>query len=323
VPAALRRLRILVYEHASGGGLAGRAVPPALGREGRAMRDALAADLTALGHEVVVSVDPRFPLRGDFATSTATSFRTLLPRVEAAWIIAPETGRVHERVVQVVERSGVRVLGSSSAAIAMASDKLLLSQRLRLRGGPHLRSGILRSASIPSLSLPCVVKPRFGAGSIGVRLIRSRRALTRVPSSFLVQPWQRGIAASVSVLVGRRGPRVLAVNRQSLSNDGRFSYRGGVTPLRHPAVRSAARVARAACRAVPGLRGYVGVDVILRGRDAFVVEINPRLTTAYLGLRASFDANVAGLALDACFGRSARIPRSRRRVSFDSRGRVL
>jgi hypothetical protein len=52
-------------------------------------------------------------------------------------------------------------------------------------------------------------------------------------------------------------------------------------------------VARAAIDVVPGLLGYVGVDVLLGddGQD-WVIEINPRLTTSYVGLRALAASNL-------------------------------
>ena len=45
---------------------------------------------------------------------------------------------------------------------------------------------------------------------------------------------------------------------------------------------------------VPGLRGYIGVDLILdeHAPGVSVVEINPRLTTSYVGLRAALGQNL-------------------------------
>jgi predicted ATP-grasp superfamily ATP-dependent carboligase len=58
-------------------------------------------------------------------------------------------------------------------------------------------------------------------------------------------------------------------------------------------------VAEAVGRAVPGLRGYVGIDLIDTVAGAVVIEINPRLTTAYVGLRESLSRNPAALMLEA------------------------
>ena len=54
-----------------------------------------------------------------------------------------------------------------------------------------------------------------------------------------------------------------------------------------------------ALRLVPGLRGFVGVDLILdeQAPGVSVVEINPRLTTSYVGLRAALGQNVMAALL--------------------------
>ena len=58
-------------------------------------------------------------------------------------------------------------------------------------------------------------------------------------------------------------------------------------------------LARAIAKAVPGLRGYVGVDLLRHGQDYLVVEINPRMTTAYAGLSCSVGMNIAELIVHA------------------------
>ena len=66
---------------------------------------------------------------------------------------------------------------------------------------------------------------------------------------------------------------------------------------------------RRAARAVAALRdptGYLGIDLILGaaadGSEDVVIEVNPRLTTSYIGLRAATDANLAGLMLTIAAG---------------------
>jgi len=102
-----------------------------------------------------------------------------------------------------------------------------------------------------------------------------------------------------------------------------FAYQGGSTPLDHPLARQAAAAAERACEAVPGLRGYIGVDVMLSDAGPVVIEINPRLTTAYLGVRRVMRENVAELALAACGGALPASPVLRRSIRFSSDGRIL
>ena len=49
------------------------------------------------------------------------------------------------------------------------------------------------------------------------------------------------------------------------------------------------------------MRGYVGVDLILTQDEALLIEINPRLTTSYIGLRQVIDFNLAEAIWDARF----------------------
>jgi predicted ATP-grasp superfamily ATP-dependent carboligase len=62
---------------------------------------------------------------------------------------------------------------------------------------------------------------------------------------------------------------------------------------------------------------------VLTDTEAVVIEVNPRLTTAYLGVRAAIDANVAGLAVMACTETLPPAPAVRRSVRFTASGRVV
>jgi predicted ATP-grasp superfamily ATP-dependent carboligase len=122
----------------------------------------------------------------------------------------------------------------------------------------------------------------------------------------IVQPYLRGRATSVTCLVGPHGCTPLPAAEQRLSADGRLRYEGGSVPLPPPWDERARRLAVRAVRAVPGLRGYVGVDVVLGeatdGSGDAVIEINPRLTTSYVGLRRLARFNLAEALLTVAGG---------------------
>lgn len=343
-------MRLLIHEFASGGGFAGRPVPAPLRREGRAMLTALLADLSALGRdEIVTTIDSRFALTPPRGVDVVTirSGRPvldtdLLAQVDAVWLIAPETGGCLERLAATVERADRMVLGAGSAAIRLAADKRRLPRWLNRCGVPHPRtavvgSGVTLRAQAQDLGYPIVVKPSRGAGSEGVRLARNERelraavdvCLRRLQSreAVLLQQYVRGVAASVSLISNGRHAVALSINAQTIRSGRTFSYLGGCTPLDHPLATRAIDAAVRACEALPDLRGYIGVDLVLTDTQAVVIELNPRLTTAYLGVRAALggadgDVNVADVAIQACFGALPPPPRLRRHVTFSSSGIV-
>jgi predicted ATP-grasp superfamily ATP-dependent carboligase len=338
-------MRILVHEFASGGGLAGRRVPASLGREGAAMRDALVADLAVMRrHRIVTTVDPRFPLRAPPGVEVVTLPRgsaALLDRLfasaDAVWLVAPETDGCLERLASRVEDKGTALLGPGAAAIRRAADKAGLPRRLARQGVPHPKTRVLRVgvdwlAAAREVGYPVVVKPARGAGCQGVCLARDARELRQAVDMagraagkrpLLLQRYVPGVAASVSLLADGRRAVALTVNAQRMRASRPFAYRGGTTPLDHPLAGRAVEAALGACRALPGLRGYVGVDVVLTRSEAVVIEVNPRLTTSYLGVRRALEGNVAALTLAACAGALPAPPPIRRHVRYTAGGRIV
>ena len=78
---------------------------------------------------------------------------------------------------------------------------------------------------------------------------------------------------------------------------------------------------------ISGLWGFVGVDLILgadaEGREDLAIEINPRLTTSYVGLRALLHGNLAGLMLRHAGASSERVGvASKYRVAYTAAGSI-
>ena len=346
-------MKILVYEHFTA---LGDAAPPPLRREGGAMLRALAADLSRAGHDVAVdapsrgrahrrrvpgsasdSADPggnggRGPANG--TAGSVGSFRAAAKNVDAVWIIAPETGGRLERLTRAALDEGVAVLGSSPRAIRTAGSKWRTARALERAGVPvvptlRVPAHAARLNGGTGWRFPLVLKPDDGVGCEGVELIRGEEELGRVRrtaalrSHRLIQPRLPGVAASVAVLVGPGVALPLAVASQRLRIGATFRYSGGEVPMDSPLAGRARALAVQACRAIPGLAGYVGVDLILTPEGPVVVEVNPRLTTSYLGLRAATRTNLAAAAIRALAGRRPRPVRFDARVRFDVGGRVM
>jgi predicted ATP-grasp superfamily ATP-dependent carboligase len=306
-------MRLFIYELVSAGGL-GRRVPSSLRAEGAAMLAALVADCSGLANiEIVTLLDDAFPTAlGHDCRRTDTAheqhaYRATAADADAAIIIAPEFDDLLATRSQGAQDAGCRLLGCSPAAIRLAGDKLQTQRRLAARGIPTPRTE--RCGTPPAdMPWPVVVKPRHGAGSQATMRIERPEDLkialdmarTELPKAeFIVQPFHAGQPASVGLFMGPRQIVPTPGALQTLSSDGRFRYLGGTAPLPQTWRQRAVSLALRAVEGMEGLLGYVGVDVILGdepdGSEDVVIEINPRLTTSYLGLRQLTRCNLAEL----------------------------
>lgn len=230
----------------------------------------------------------------------AATFQRLLREVDTVLVIAPETGGVLAERCQRVRAAGLASLNCAPSAIELCADKFALAEHLQA----HSLSTIptmqidLESASA-DWTQPIVLKPRDGAGSCLTFLIQSQDDWEEAVQSYraegasdrcLCQPFVSGRTLSVGVNIRLDGKRMecLPIAEQHLSSDGRFQYLGGTIPAGISAVESAAirELVSAACHTIEGLAGYIGLDLILTDEGKpVIVEINPRLTTSYIGYR--------------------------------------
>ena len=301
---------VFVYEYCTALGVGREPCDPAhsLWREGNAMHAACVADFERIPGVTATT------MTGVRPTAEYDTFARLVAQSDATLVIAPETDRLLSmRLYRAVEAGAKRLLNSAETATNVAGDKEHLPDFWRRAGVPT--PGVLPFDGDP-LDFPFVVKHRFGAGSVAVRRIDTRtewEALRRagqldgVPlGQLLAQPFVPGVAASVSFLVGPNCVVPLLPGYQRIADDGRFAYFGGEIPLPDGLTLRAVKLARRAMDAVPGLAGYVGVDLILGdaadGSADFAIEINPRLTTSYVGLRAMTDDNLMAKLWEVCAG---------------------
>jgi len=328
--------RIFVYEYLTGGGIdptqagaSSLADLSALIVEGRLMRDAIVADLRALGDGIDVSVArSRFeapqPARGDCVARDGETMTAFVARAarehDYAWVVAPECDGLLMRMHDAV--GSARWLGCTKEAIRAASSKSATAALLAAHGiatTPAVEPG---EASGVDTSGRWVVKPDDGAGGLDTLVFGrfehacaeydARAAAGRNP---VLQRWVDGEPLSLSLAcgdgVGERA-ELLAINRQQIGLSAPDADPGrpaviefdGVDVARIPLASDQGRalddLAQLVAAAQPGLRGFVGIDVVWHPqRGPVVIEINPRATVAYAGMSAALGRNVAAQVLRA------------------------
>ena len=310
-----RKLKtVFVCEFITGGGLLGEDLPERLMAEGELMTQAVVRDFLALKRfHLIVARDPRLPSLDAFVDVVTVNrepweqWVTCIQRADAVLAIAPETGGGLERLNRLILAHDRVLLGCAPEAVAIAASKLATAQRLAEREISVVPTVAL-GADLPASANGWTVKPDDGAGSEETYILFAseavkQRAQALFGRQFVVQPFLPGDPMSLSLLCTPRHVRVLACNRQIQRRDGASLRQDGVivNGAAHKREQTT-RLAEAILAAVPGLLGYVGVDFIDSVNGPVVLEINPRLTTAYAGLSQSLGVNAAELILRACEG---------------------
>lgn len=335
-------MHIFLYEWITGGGLAeetGR-LPASLLAEGSAMISAVAADFAAIpGARVTVLRDLRLdhlPMPGcevveiDSAPSLQEELEARAAAADHTLVIAPEFDGILRGTLERLASSGGQSLNASFEFVTVAGDKHRTAERLAAAGVPAPQGRVLEADAerLPAdFAYPAVLKPLDGAGSQHMLLVQGPGD---EPEPY---PWPRrleryipGRPASVAVLCGPAGKVLLPPCWQTLSEDGRFAYRGGAL-IREPALAARARALAAhVLDALPPAHGYVGVDLVLGndpdGARDVAIEVNPRLTTSYVGLRAALRHNLADALLRVARGESVEFPAADSGVEFTAAGAV-
>lgn len=281
---------------------------PSLLAEGRAMLTALTTDVLRIDGCRIATIAGDEPLAAELrmddrvtvhiATDPQierTRFQQLAAECDRTWIIAPEIDGCLAERTRLAQSAGGRVVGPTLEAIELASDKLATARHLEAHGIPAIKTRPFDPATVTEF--PCVIKPRHGAGSMGVRLIENATAWQEVATAisrdeFLVQPFITGTPLSIAAVIDRDSITTLPIARQRLSDDGHFTYLGGRIGDCLDMQPEADALVHRVCESIPGLAGYVGFDLI-HANDLQVVEINPRLTTSYVGYRRLTNDNLA------------------------------
>jgi len=303
--------RVFVYEYLSGGGDGAAGGAGELLAMGQAMRDAMAADLLALkSYHVTVATcklaappPPAAQAVMPHAGEPAADFvRRLADAHDLAWVLAPESGGLLAALHPCVERS--RWLGCELPAIELATGK----RRTLLALGESGIATPLDFEQAPGIEA-WVVKPDDGAGAIATRVHRHRSSaledLFSRTEPVVMEPWVEGEPLSLSLMCGAQDCELLCINRQQLQVDGHgwLSFQGvqvDAVPKSDPRARPLAALASRVHHAMAGLRGFVGIDLVWHPRRGpVVIEVNPRVTCAYVGLSKHLGRNLAAEVIAA------------------------
>ena len=323
-------MKVAVLEYLSGGGTIDNAMSTSLLNEGMSMLSALANDFVLCGHEVHtclntvtmhlknglhvdVHVQELSPSDSDWLSRWAAIARSC----ERTIVIAPELDHQLERIVERLRGDGSMVVASSKEFLSAACDKLTTANLLSASNVSHpstrTLSQFLQSSSDSTPLAPMTMKRRDGAACVDMKYFATPTTLNDwLANQFLdgdewiVQPWLSGRPASMAVIAGDHWHVLGAVEQfieiAPISLDcesSMVSYLGGAGPLSGVSFDQLESLAKKVRQAFPpGASGWIGIDFLVPdeavgSQELVVIEVNPRLTTSYLGYRQWYGHKLA------------------------------
>jgi predicted ATP-grasp superfamily ATP-dependent carboligase len=313
-------MKLFIYEHITSGALINETLPDSLAHEGNNMLVALINDLVQLANiDLIILRDSRLlPLphvtqyHQCYTIHTDNEYRQYydlaLTNADAMLPIAPETGYVLSTIQQSVLEKNKQLLSSSPNTSKLCSDKYRCYQHLTTHN-------IATVATALALDWPCqlysasdayIVKPRDGAGCVDTLVFNHIRTLeewlskqSSVLENVIIQPYITGHHISLNLLCSENDCMVLAINQQHIKQKNNQLYFCGCTvngaSENQLTFSVASKLAKQVKQALNGLWGFIGIDLIVTENAILVVDINPRLTSSYVGLANSIRQNPAEL----------------------------
>jgi len=263
-------------------------------------------------------------------------------------VIAPEIHQQLENIVAKLRRSGAIVVASSETFLHATSDKLSTASLFKKSQVPHPATQSLSSylTSIDQLdeSKPAsavTLKRRDGAGCVDMKVFANRGKLTDwlqnyapqnlLRDEWIIQPWLIGRPASMALLAGDEWQLLGAVDQHiTLDHSSKqigyaeVSYLGGSGPLRGVSVEQLENLASQVREALPsGAASWIGIDFLVPdesvdSKNLIVIEVNPRLTTSYLGYRKWYGYKLADALLGNVSFSDLKLTMNQQRIPFDA-----
>ena len=299
-------MKILIFEYITGGGLVDEALPTSLVNEGMLMVNAVSSDFLAIdGINIYVLRDRRLQnteiLDGPFIITVekdyAKSIDEIADSIDAMLIIAPETENILLNLCKKYSGYNFNLLNSVPESIALTTNKyqtFLFLNKFSINQIPTYLIDEIDNIEAEKI----IAKTKDGVGCENIIIFENLRDVKKqnLSNNYIYQPYMSGKHVSLSLLCWGGESLILTVNEQSLVEEKNTLNLERCIVNAFPHDEFIGFIKQLAT-AITDLKGYIGVDLIITNDEIFLVEINPRLTTSYVGIRDALGVNPAQLIL--------------------------
>ena len=251
-------------------------------------------------------------------------FSNALKKCDSAFIIAPEFSNILLNLSLKAEKLGKKILSTNINGIKIGTSKVKTIKFFKKIGVPVPKTWTipLRKISLiksfilkkfKEFKTPLILKPVDGVGAESIFYINSTSKVNQIFNNvrenldlnrqYMLQEFVNGSDLSLSIVspfIERENQDfskniLLCINEQYIKleeKEGRLNYIGGQAPaVNHSLIQEKLQDYLQKFNRMK-IRGYFGVDLIRKMDNSFsFIELNPRLTTSYLGLRKVLNMN--------------------------------
>ncbi|MFO8018259.1 MAG: ATP-grasp domain-containing protein [Promethearchaeia archaeon] len=258
-------------------------------------------------------------------------FKQALSKCDSCLIIAPEFSNILYDLTRLAEKENKTILSVTSEGIELAGSKMNTYDLFRAEDIPTPKTYALfseaqnvkeRFLSISNkLGFPLIIKPNDGVSAESVYLIENKKEVDDFfeqskeyldqKREYLVQEYRPGRNLSASVILplltldkkkASRKSILLSINNQNLKFEDisvDSEYIGGATPATGLKAISKNFLDHLNHLDLSSFQSYIGIDFILNEcNEISFIEINPRLTTSYIGIRNALHENPIHILLN-------------------------
>ena len=197
-------------------------------------------------------------------------------------LISPESEFENSRLYQKLSKK-FTLLNSSFKNIKIFSSKLKTFKALK-----QINVKTIEIEKKLRENIQYISKPEFGTGSSNIVIFKKKNNICNQKKA-IIQKFYKGKKGSFGMLCCDKKFEIICCNEQILKfHNDKISQIGLIMGGLESHRNEIYAIGKKICSSFPELFGFIGIDIVRVNNDWRVIEINPRFTSAYIGLEQAY-----------------------------------
>ena len=231
----------------------------------------------------------KYDISKDIANNIKTNDKVL--------ILTPEENNMMYDITKFLEYENIETLNCSSEFIYNSTNKINLNKILNKNSNKYLVRTFKNYKKIPE-NRSIVAKVNDGLGAQNLFIFKNRSELEKnidkITDKHIFQDFISGNVVSLNILAKESKLIILSINEQIYSYSSKYEiYLDKIIIGKYNhMIKNFEIFVNSIMSNLDGCSGFLGIDAILdKNNNIIFLEINPRLTTSYIGLQKSIGRN--------------------------------